>query len=110
MTKVSRSKVQEMTRFLRPANVCSQGVAPGFGPWTLDLRLLPVVIFAALCFAARPVSAAPPRVLSGLSGMPLCFEANRGQCDEPVDFVARSRDLTVYLTGGDALIALRERD
>ena len=37
---------------------------------------------------------------------PMTFEENRGQVDEGVDYVARSNGYRVFLTGGDAVVAL----
>lgn len=41
---------------------------------------------------------------------PLSFETNAGQFDDAVDFVARGNSQTIYLTGGDAVIDLRNAD
>jgi hypothetical protein len=39
---------------------------------------------------------------------PLAFEANRGQADEQVKFLARGAGYTVFLTSTDALVSLRD--
>ena len=41
---------------------------------------------------------------------PLVFEANRGQADEQVKFLARGAGYTVYLTSTDAVVSLRGRN
>jgi CSLREA domain-containing protein len=41
---------------------------------------------------------------------PLAFEQNVGQTAPEVDFLARSRGYSVFLTGGDAVVALGTRD
>src|SRR5206468_1217133 len=38
---------------------------------------------------------------------PLSFEANQGQTDAQIDFLARGSAYTLFLTGGDAVLALR---
>ena len=40
---------------------------------------------------------------------PLAFEANRGQADEEVKFLARGAGYTVFLTSTDAVLSLRGR-
>ena len=42
--------------------------------------------------------------------MPLAFEQNAGQLDAAVDFIARGSGYAVYLTDGDAVIALNQAD
>jgi len=39
---------------------------------------------------------------------PLAFEANRGQADEAVKFLARGVGYTVFLTSSDAVLSLRD--
>jgi hypothetical protein len=39
--------------------------------------------------------------------LPLSFELNAGQTVRRVDFLARGRRHTIFLTGGDAVLALR---
>ena len=39
---------------------------------------------------------------------PLAFEANRGQADEEVKFLARGAGYTVFLTSSDAVLSLRD--
>ena len=41
------------------------------------------------------------------SALPLSFEANGGQTDRAVDFLARGQGYTLFLTGGDAVLTLR---
>ena len=41
---------------------------------------------------------------------PLVFEANRGQADEQVKFLARGAGYTVFLTSTDAVVSLRDRN
>ncbi len=55
--------------------------------------------------AASPAAAAKLQV--SYSHLPLSFEANQGQTDERVDFLARGRGYTVFLTPTEAVLALR---
>lgn len=74
------------------------------GFWILGVRAL---LWSA-CLAAATVRGAAPRLASQYDAMPIYFEANRGQVEEPVDFVARGRDHAIYLSRGGALVAVRE--
>ncbi len=56
--------------------------------------------------AAR-VSTAPP--VQPLSNLPLYFEENRGQTDSRVKFLSRGRGYTLFLTGDEAVLALRKK-
>ena len=66
---------------------------------------------------ARPVSApvqAPAmsadqrgRVAASLGKLPLAFEANQGQTDPQVKYMARGNGYTVFLTANDAVFALQ---
>src|SRR2546425_672286 len=54
-----------------------------------------------------PVFSESLRSLSGTySRLPLVFEPNRGQVDAQVQFMARGRDYTLYLTRDQAVVAL----
>ncbi len=114
MTKVQgrKPKTQAMTNTHWQTGVGSPGVRSSaweLVPRTLGLCAHFLAACVALCLlAALPLSAAAPRRAPPLSGMPIYFEANRGQIEEPVDFVARGRDHTIYLSAGGALVALRE--
>ena len=60
--------------------------------------------------APAPRQAAPPaaqaRVAATLMRMPLHFEANRGQADPRVQFLARGKGYTLFLTGTEAVLCL----
>ena len=75
----------------------------------LNLRALSLIASAVVCLVASSSSGATPAITPQYGAMPIYFEANQGQVDEPVDFVARGRDHTIYLSGAGALVALRER-
>src|SRR5688572_584334 len=55
----------------------------------------------------RPRSSAP-RVAYG--ALPLSFEANRGQTDPAVKFLARSADQMIFLTATEAVTVLTQRE
>lgn len=48
-----------------------------------------------------------PQVAPNYGKLPLSFEANRGQTDERVRFLARRRGFTLFLTDDEALLSLR---
>jgi len=52
--------------------------------------------------------ASSPEVLRSYGQMPLIFEKNEGQTDPRVQFVARTGGATVFLTGTEAVMALRK--
>ncbi len=51
-----------------------------------------------------PSAAASARLQSGYARLSLAFEPNRGQTDAQVQFLARTPQATVFLTGADAMI------
>jgi hypothetical protein len=55
--------------------------------------------------AATP--AATLRLVESYGKLPLSFEANQGQTDGQVKFVSRGRGYTLFLTGDEAVLALR---
>jgi hypothetical protein len=56
----------------------------------------------------QPGAAAPPSSprLAHFGRIPLCFEANEGQTDPQVQFLARGPGYTVFLTATEAVLAL----
>jgi len=48
------------------------------------------------------------QVLEMYGRLPLSFEANRGQTDGQVKFLARGRGYALYLTADEAVLALRQ--
>lgn len=67
--------------------------------------------------AVKPISVAKPpasapgtgqnsRVRATLAALPLAFEANQGQTDPQVKYMARGNGYTVFLTGNDTVFAL----
>ena len=85
--------------------------------------LLGVVLFAPSGKESAPEKAAPreiaaapiaarttAQVREAYGQLPLSFEANRGQADESVDFVARGPGYAVALSPTEAIFALRKAD
>jgi hypothetical protein len=60
----------------------------------------------------RQVSAAPtkiqPKLVASYGKLPLSFEANQGQTDSRVRFLARGRGYTIFLTDSEAVLTLRK--
>ena len=96
---------------------------------SVALSLLAFSSLAALLFFAlngktsaseettpREMAAAPPaartttKVREAYGQLPLNFEANRGQADESVDFVARGPGYAVALSATEAIFVLRKAD
>jgi hypothetical protein len=50
------------------------------------------------------------RVVEGYGRMPLSFEANAGQTDARVKFLARGPGYTLFLTGDEAVLALKKAE
>jgi len=51
----------------------------------------------------------PARIIEASDSQPLIFEPNQGQTDELVKFLSRGRGYTLFLTGDEAVLALRSR-
>ena len=56
--------------------------------------------------AGEPGGGRPSPALGSYGRIPLGFEANRGQADERVDFLARGAGYSIYLNGSSAAVAL----
>lgn len=67
------------------------------------------VVSASYCVPSRVEAASvpDPRVVETLSKLPLAFEKNHGQARQSVDFLARGGGYSVFLSHGNARIALR---
>ncbi len=63
---------------------------------------------------APPLTPADPatqaRVSQAYGQLPLSFEANQGQADAAVDFLSRGSGYTLFLTPGEAVLALQQPD
>jgi hypothetical protein len=62
--------------------------------------------------AKRETSATPaqiqPRLVVGYGKLPLSFELNQGQTGPQAKFLSRGRGYTLFLTGDEAVLALRK--
>jgi hypothetical protein len=67
-----------------------------------------VVAAAWFGLSAAGVTVDPPPALNLLAGLPLHFEANRGQCAPEVKFLAQGRGFSLFLTDTEAVLELRE--
>jgi hypothetical protein len=60
--------------------------------------------------ASQPVTATPAargRIQASYASLPLAFEANQGQTDSQVKYMARGNGYTLFLTANDAVFALQ---
>ena len=57
-----------------------------------------------------PGPAAKPQLQADYAKLPLHFEANRGQTDPEVDFLARGNGYTLFLSRGEAVLSLRRTE
>jgi sugar lactone lactonase YvrE len=62
---------------------------------------------AAAGAASHQTAGAHVRVVETYGKLPLSFEANQGQTENQVKFLSRGRGYTVFLTGDEAVLALR---
>ena len=88
----------------------------------LDLSILAIVAFGLLSrtqaarniLRDRRVSTAPtknqPKLAASYGKLPLSFEANQGQTDARVRFLARSGGYNLFLTGDEAVLEMQESE
>ena len=69
----------------------------------------PAVRHQPVAARQRPDTAVRARISAGYWRLPLSFEANRGQTDSRVDFVARASGYTLFLTASEAVLVTRSR-
>ncbi len=67
--------------------------------------LLSLFLFLYINSAAAASPTTP-----GFAKLPLSFEPNRGQADPRVQFLSRGPDYTLYLTAGEAILRLQQKD
>jgi beta-propeller repeat-containing protein len=73
------------------------------------LLLLPTLVSAATAPTPAPAPVwDKPKLMETFGKLPLMFEANRGQTDQQVKFLSRGRGYTLFLTGTEAVLALRQ--
>ena len=56
----------------------------------------------------RAPQAAQPRLATAYGKLPLSFEINRGQTDPQVKFLSRGSGYSLFLTGSEAVLALKK--
>ena len=84
--------------------------------WVRVVRLIPPLLITAAC-GTVPASVTPAksdaprhvRVNAAYGKLPLYFEANKGQTDEQVRFLARGSRSTLFLTPSEAVLAFTHR-
>ena len=76
------------------------GIALGLVGWALMLAGAPAAT------ALEPSSAMKAEIESNYGKLPLSFEANRGQTDSQVKFLARGRGYALFLTPTEAVLSL----
>lgn len=79
-----------------------------------------VVLLAGICTSKLAAQSVPPangiiseatqklRLADGYGGLPLSFEANRGQTDSRVKFLSRGAGQTLFLTSTEAVLVLNK--
>jgi hypothetical protein len=70
----------------------------------LGLTLMPAL--AAAATAPEPSSALKAEIQSNYAKLPLSFEANQGQTDSRVKFLARGHGYALFLTPTEAVLSL----
>ncbi|HEU5407008.1 MAG TPA: SBBP repeat-containing protein, partial [Nitrospira sp.] len=84
----------------------------------ISLRLLTITLVflgpVGRSEAAAPLSPAPavsnPQMTATLMRLPLQFEANQGQVDEHVTFLARGTGYRLFLTPSESVLVLQQRE
>ena len=77
----------------------------GFVP-LIVLSVLVATIFVDRSSPNHPNRLDQRAAVQAFGSLPLSFEANRGQTDDRVDFLARGRGYTLFLTRNEAVLAL----
>src|ERR1035437_9216147 len=72
-----------------------------------NLMSYKLIFFSIFSITVLQLSAAThPALDAGFGRVPLSFEANQGQADSQVRFLARTEGQVLYLTGREAVIAM----
>ncbi|MDF0666418.1 MAG: hypothetical protein P0119_10170 [Nitrospira sp.] len=86
-------------------------------PISLRLLTITLVFLGPLCSieaAVSPPNPAPalskPQITATLMRLPLQFEANQGQVDEQVKFLARGTGYRLFLTPSESVLVLQQRE
>jgi hypothetical protein len=87
---------------MRARHLCAAGIL-------LSVAVLPVLASTGPSASTTDVQAAAKiRVSESYGRLPLSFEANQGQTDPEVKFLARGPGYTLFLTPTEAVLALRQ--
>jgi len=65
------------------------------------------IAVASSSLGAPPPTATPPALAEAYAKLPLSFEANAGQVSPKVDFLCRGAGMTLFLSGGEAVLSVR---
>jgi hypothetical protein len=65
------------------------------------------IAVASSSLAAPPPTATPQALAEAYAKLPLSFEANAGQVSPKVDFLCRGAGMTLFLSGGEAVLSVR---
>jgi hypothetical protein len=77
--------------------------------WIVAIAAVAAIGFAGLRVHTRRAASAEPQpghARASMGTLPLAFEANQGQTDPTVKYIARGSGYTVFLTESDAVLAL----
>lgn len=83
---------------------------------TLTTRFLTVLFLSSVCALLgcnqqkTPPSPTAVTATANYGQVPLSFEANHGQAHEPVKFLARGTNATLYLTPAEAALEVRNAE
>lgn len=90
---------------------CGGGGSAPSGSKPVDAMAVSISRSGGVAAATRLGPSAPnrPKLAKAYGKLPLAFEVNRGQTDSSVRFLARGAGYTLFLTGDDAVLALRSQ-
>jgi hypothetical protein len=78
---------------------------------TTALVMVPSLVTASKApIQPPPPTSSKPQIVESYSKLPLAFEANDGQADRRVTFLARGKGYTLFLTREEAVMVLRARE
>ena len=75
-------------------------------PATTCAALLLLAALSAACQTPRAPQPSHAHALQAYAALPIAFEANAGQFDHRVKFLAHTRSYTLFLTGDEAVLSL----
>lgn len=87
--------------------IYTAGINPAMASASVTPKITPVSVSAQNGVIDTGTQA---KAQSAFADRPLCFEANIGQTDASVKYLARGKGYTLYLTPKEAVLALQARD